>query len=281
MTCPKCGAEIMEGSSFCVKCGANLSETPMEEVKEEVSEVKEETVVEQSNVVENTTPNTTPETPTPTPNNNDQKKVDVEALKGSAKGYLNYILALFTKPFSAYKDQESKFNNTKDALMFSGFIALLMMVVNLVLSVIIVPTDFGLKYKFGFRDITGDLLFSLIVKKLIIYVGALAFVALVYYLGCLIIKKSANYVKLLSIVSTAAVPYIAFKMALYDILLVLWRDMTGFASWAGTISEILLMVLLINDYTKLEKKDSMFLFHVACLTIIRAGGMILLTHISL
>ena len=26
MTCPKCGANNIDGSSFCIKCGANLKE---------------------------------------------------------------------------------------------------------------------------------------------------------------------------------------------------------------------------------------------------------------
>ena len=95
MKCPRCGTDILNGSTFCVKCGANLKE--ILNMNNNINNAPINEQVSNSTFVE--TPNTT-------------------NISNVSLNYLMYIIAILLKPIKCFKEEESKLNNSKTLAIF-------------------------------------------------------------------------------------------------------------------------------------------------------------------
>lgn len=275
MTCPKCGYENNESSSFCVKCGANLKE-----IKEEVGEIKEEKVVttESASVVENS--NIAPE-----------EKNTVSSTTAKAKAPMNYIkfiIAFLIAPFKGFKDNEETLADTKTSLIISGGMSVIMMLITLFTSMINAIfaktfdySTFSYKTKVDFGRL-GDLDYvSLIFKNLLIYACIIAAIALVYFLIAMIFKKKANYIKLLSTTAISMLPVVIGSMIVGPILGKIWSPLGLVVSIASIIYTIGILVTLINDQVTLEDKNYRIYYHGLSITILLVAGYYILINVLL
>ena len=269
MICPKCGGSNLDGSTFCVKCGSALNEpTPTEPVNPAPVEVQAATPEVQTAPAENANmaaqavsaqaANTAPKP--------SSKKIDF-------KGYLNYSIGIIKAPFTTFQNEAESFNDSKSALIFAGVIAVAMMLCNFIVNVFIeTKVSFkGIKYAFGFNSIDGDAIVELVLKQLLIYAAVIVAIAAVYYVVSLIFKKSASFTKLVAISATSMIPFTVGAILGLNILKVLWVPLAIGVAVAGIIYSVLILVNLINDYIKFDKKDMAILFNLICLTIIVCG----------
>lgn len=262
MTCPKCGNENNENSSFCVKCGANLKEVKVEESA--VNAVDSAPVEE-----------------APKSDNKPVKTV-------GSFNYIKFIIAFLIAPFKGFKDNEEYLSETKNSLIIGGGVAVIMMLINLLTSMINAIfaktfdySTFSYKTKVDFSRL-GNLDYgSLIFKNLLIYVGVIAVVAVVYFLFAMVFKKKANYIKLLSSVSVSLLPTIIGAMFAAPILGKIWAPIGVVISVASIVYTLAILITLINDQVNLENKNHTIYYHAMSITVLLTAGYYILVNVLL
>lgn len=259
MICPKCSFENSEGSSFCIKCGLNLNAAISQGNN---SQTNPQTMVQQ---------------------NNQQK---FEEVKKTAVHYFKYSKDVLLNPYKTFKNKEQELSNTKNALIFSGIVSLVMMLITLLtnmISSIFVKEISAKTFKYHtvvkFSEL-GDLNYlTLIGRNLLIYAGIIVVMALVYYIVGLIFKKDSKFTKLLSISATSVIPFIALGMIISPIVNLIWQPLSLVATVAGLVYSILIFINLIKEEIKFEDKDLKIKFHLICLTILGTIGYYLYTKL--
>lgn len=240
MICPNCGGENTEGSIFCVKCGINLKETTtQDEIKTTEPNQKKEQLNNQST--------------------NQQK---FEEVKKTAVHYFKYAKDVLLNPYKTFKEKETELTETKNALIFSGILAVVMMLITLLTAMItsifvkeLSAKTFELHTVVKFSNL-GDLNYLVLIgRNLLIYAGIIAAIAGVYYIVSLIFKKESKFTKLLSISATSIIPFIALGMILSPILSLIWTPLSIIAKVGGLVYSILVFMSLIKEELSFETKD--------------------------
>lgn len=271
MTCPNCGANNIDGSSFCIKCGSNLKEIQQTTPLNSTPIQNQQTVnIEQQQPIYNQQQNNIQQ-----PINN----VQTANVSNAPLNYLMYIIAVLLKPFKCFKEEETKLCNTKTSLILSSIIAGVMMLINLVtsmISVVFVKTmdysTFKYKTSVDFSRLKDLDWLSLIGKNLLIYAGVIVAIALVYYIVSLIFKKSSNFIKMLSISATSLIPYIVLGMIVSPLIGKIWAPLSIFAMVIGAVYSILIFINLMNDDLVFDNVDMKIYFHLICLSILGSAG---------
>ena len=257
MICPNCGGENTEGSIFCVKCGINLKETTtQDEIKTTEPNQKKEQLNNQST--------------------NQQK---FEEVKKTAVHYFKYAKDVLLNPYKTFKEKETELTETKNALIFSGILAVVMMLITLLTAMItsifvkeLSAKTLKLRTVVKFSNL-GDLNYLVLIgRNLLIYAGIIAAIAGVYYIVSLIFKKESKFTKLLSISATSIIPFIALGMILSPILSLIWTPLSIIAKVGGLVYSILVFMSLIKEELSFETKDLEIKFHLICLTILGTIG---------
>lgn len=272
MNCPKCGANNIDGSSFCVKCGFNLNAT------QQANPINDTPI--QNNQTENQQPiNIQSEVAQAQPTNaqnqqpvNQQVTSKVNTTTVSLN-YLMYIIAIFLKPFKSFKEEEAKLSNTKVSIIFTLIVSLVMTIVNLVKNIYSIVrvrsyslTD-GSTYSWEWENIKYIKWTEVIGKNFIIYACVLLGIALVFYLGSLIIKKNLSYIKLLSITTTSLIPAVLSVMIISPLLGMIWSSLSVVFLVAGCVYSMLIFYELMNNELNLVGDEKIY-FNLVCLGII-------------
>lgn len=296
MNCPNCGASNIDNSSFCVECGAKLTEPQPHQTNNVVnptvqninqtskpniqSEINVQNPVQDNSIGkvsnESNQSNTVNNTANPVNNVNSASN---SAAKSVSLNYFMYIIAILLRPFKCFKEEEGKMSDIKNSIIFSSIIAVSMMLINLIKSMIFVIFkksyslfSSGSKFTIDFSRLKTLDYASLILKNLLIYAGTIAAIALVYYLAGLIVKKSVNYIKMLSISATSLVPFVLLSMVISPILGAIWEPLAIVATVVGAVYSLLIFMNLVNEDIKFENVDKKIYFHLICLSILAIAG---------
>lgn len=280
MICPKCGNENINGSTFCIKCGINLKELVSnqninQQNNENVNVRQDEQIINNLNYNQVNQP-TLNQVNNSKENNNQQK---FEEAKKTAVHYFKYAKDVLLNPYKTFKEKEVELTETKNALMFSGILAVVMMLITLLTSMItsifvkeLSEKTFELHTVVKFSNL-GDLNYLVLIgRNLLIYAGIIAAIAGVYYIISLIFKKESKFTKLLSISATSIIPFIALGMILSPILSLIWTPLSIIAKVGGLVYSILVFMSLIKEELSFETKDLEIKFHLICLTILGTIG---------
>ena len=108
MNCPKCGAENINGSTFCIKCGTNLKEL------QSINDAPINEQVEAQNQ------------PIQQPTN----QVSIVSLN-----YFMYFIAILLKPFQCFKEEETKLNHAKTSVLLTLIVSGIMTFANMVKTI--------------------------------------------------------------------------------------------------------------------------------------------------
>lgn len=259
MVCPKCGANNIDGSSFCVKCGNNLNNNIEQNINEEQSNINNQNI-------------------NPTPVNQVNVAVNSKDIVQSSSvkfNYFTYLFAIFIKPFTCFKEEENKLNKPKIAILLSVLIASVMTLINLFTSMIsaifVKKMDvktFKFKTVVQFSNLKNLDYVDLIFKKFLMFVGIIALIALVYFLVALIFKKKANYVKNLAITCSSLIPYLLIGMVAAPILGKIWSPLNFILLILSIIYSLLIFMNLMNEELKFDNIDIKIYFHLICLGIL-------------
>ena len=287
MICPNCNAENMYGSKYCIKCG-NILET-VNPMNGQASNINNQMISANSNIqpsqpisansnIQLNQPMSANSNIQPNQSiiNNPQQMTSTSNIK---LNYLKYIVGILFKPFKQFKEEENKFYDTKTAIIFSLIVSGIMMLIELVtsmISAIFVKTMdysvFQYKTTIEFSNLKNLDYLSLIGKNLLIYAGIIIVIALVYYLAGLVLKKTVNFIKLLSISATSILPYIVLGMIVSPLIGKIWLPLSIVAMVIGIVYSIIIFLNLINDEFKFDNVDTKIYFYVICFSILGVAG---------
>ena len=274
MTCPKCGANNIDGSSFCIKCGANLKDIQQTEPVNEASIQNEQNINFQQQQVQQSTY----EQPVYNqPQNNYQQSTSAANVSTVPLNYLMYIIAILLKPFKSFRDEEAKLNNSKTSFIFAFIVTGAMTVINLIKTIFTTvhvasySWSDGYKYSWEWSNLKNIKWLEVIGKNFLIYASIILVIALVFYLGSLIIKKQLNFIKSLSISTTSVIPAVVGTMVLSPLAGKIWGPLSIVFMVVGAVYSLIILYELMNEELKLDS-DTKIYFNIVCLGILAVAG---------
>lgn len=291
MTCSKCGANNIDGSTFCIKCGANLKEmqqTMQQPIQtnnapiqnfQQMNVQQEQPIYNQQSVNNQQTAYDQQQMYNQQPMYNQpiqQSSVNTN-VSTSPLNYLMYIIAILIKPFKSFKEEEAKLNNTKTSLVLALIISVAMTIINLVKTVFTTVRvasyswTSGYTYSWQWDNLKNIKWIEVIGKNFLIYACVLFAIALVFYLGSLIIKKQLGFIKSLSIASTSVVPAIISAMIISPLAGKIWSPLSIIFMVVGIVYSLIILYELMNDVLKLDS-DKKIYFNLTCLGILAIAG---------
>ena len=261
MICNKCGATNIDGSSFCVKCGNPLKNQA--QVAQEMPQVNtqpmQNTVNEQVGVQVAPTP------------------VQQSMQLASAINYVSFFIGLLLSPFKTFKSEESKLNDTKTSFILALIVSGVMTVVNAITTIINTVAVKTYTFKSGYNtnwkweNLKEIKWIELIGKNFLIYAAIILAIAAAFYVGSLIIKKSLNYAKSLSITASAVVPYVVAVMVIAPLASKIWINLYFILTAVGSVYALLIFYELMNEELKLEG-DTKIYFNLATISALYVVG---------
>lgn len=192
--------------------------------------------------------------------------------KVSFKDYFSVIKAIILKPFTGLKDEINKISNILSAGILALIIAALATILTLIKTIITtvrVTSIWNDETSWVWDNISNINFVKAIGLNFIIFLGLIAAVAFVYYIGSLILKKQADFPKLLGIAVTTTLPVIICYTLISPILGMIWGLLGLLATVIGLVYTLILTYELMSEELGL-KENSKFYLNLICLTIISA-----------
>lgn len=192
--------------------------------------------------------------------------------KVSFKDYFSVIKAIILKPFTGLKDEINKISNILSAGILALIIAAIATILTLIKTIITtvrVTSIWNNETSWVWDNISNINFVKAIGLNFIIFLGLIAAVAFVYYIGSLILKKQADFPKLLGIAVTTTLPVIICYTLISPILGMIWGLLGLLATVIGLVYTLILTYELMSEELSL-KENSKFYLNLICLTIISA-----------
>lgn len=278
MLCPKCNAENIEGSSFCIKCGTNLKEftnTPinpapaMNEPNLNLNQQQNQNLNQPmnfNNMAQNQTSYANQSAPVygnSVSNNNFNTKPS-----GEKVNLISYLMAFFLKPVETFKEEKEKLSSASNAFLLTLVMAIFLTLGSLIQTVITLVhvcsygwfTDNKCIWKW--ENLKYIRWFDVIGKNLLIYFCVLLVIGAVFYVGSLIVKKELSFQKALTTVSSSVLPLV-LGFALAPILKLIWTPLNFIVPGVCGIYSFLLLNELMGSNLNLEGEKKIH-FILAC-----------------
>ncbi len=260
MNCSNCGAQNSPDSKFCIECGSALNNTTQNNM-----------INNQQPSMENIPPVMSNEQTIPTQQTsvNMAANTATEVANNAPLNYIQYLISILIKPFQGFNNEKSKLNNSKNSLILTLIVTIVMTLSTLIRTIIntVHVKNFSFlsdsTYSWEFSRLKDINYLEVVGKNFLIYAGIILAIAIVFYLGSLIIKKQMDFFKSLSISASAAIPAVIASMILSPILTLIWAQLGIFVSIFGFVYSVLILYELINSELKLEN-DLKIYFNVIC-----------------
>lgn len=282
MNCPKCGAENINGSSFCVKCGANLKELQSNDsinnssingpaIQPTFNEPLNQPIQQPMNNQQYMGQ------PIQQPINNQQYMEQTANIVSTAPlNYFLYMANAVLKPVNNFKKEEAKFNNPKTSFILALLVSVLMIIVNTVKTIFtavrtVSYTYYNSKTVWNWDNIKDIKWLDVIGKNLLIYVGIILAITIVFYFGGLVVKKQLSFVKSLAISATSMIPAVVGMMILAPLCGLVWDKLNMVLTIFGLVYSIVVLYELIDNQLNL-KGDQRVYFNLVCFGILAIAG---------
>ncbi|MFA5604135.1 MAG: hypothetical protein WDA12_04745 [Bacilli bacterium] len=238
MLCSKCGTINNDGSEKCVSCGNELI------------------VVKQVTMVDPIA-------------NNLKPKVKVTFIY-----YFGLILAIILKPFTTLKEELKRFDEFKNSFNFAIFVSLVVTIISLIKKIMDVVIVTNTNWFTGattttwiWANLRGINYISVIGRSFLLYIGIIFAIAVVYYIGSLIIKKEANFSRLLGISAASITPILLSVLLLSPLLSILYAPLGGIVTIIGGVYTLIILYEMTNNEILL-KGDLKVYFNLICLSLL-------------
>lgn len=243
MKCLNCGYEVNNNVKFCAKCGTNV-----------VSEVK----IKDGNKTNKTT--------------NNKKDTFVAMIIGCFMFILNVIL----KPVSTLKERLNDYSDYKNVGILLVLVSFCRMVINLVgnmISIVFVKRMSSYlkgdtKLHVDFENLKELDYLSLIFKEFFVFLIVIAILAGIYYLVALVMKKNANYFRLVTVTSVSFIPFIIVSCFISIIIEYIYAPLAFFLVCASFIYSLLTFINAMNDELDIDDSNLKVYFHTICSAVI-------------
>lgn len=261
MKCPKCGKEIKEGAKFCVGCGTPLADSSVDnkaETTQKVEAVKEKVSTKMSEVKDSA-----------------KKAADSDFMK-MILASLMFLFNIILKPIKTLKAKIEEYAEPKNGFILAGVVALATMIVRVVVSFIMAVLQkqcstplFGKEScaSFGEKIQSIDWM-GITLKHLLIILISMFAVAGIYYIASLLAKKTANFMRLLTITTVSFVPACVAMYLLTPICGWINVHFGVIVTIAGFVYSLVIFFSAIKDEFKFESEDKAVYFHLICVSVI-------------
>ena len=273
MNCPNCGTLNNASSKFCIKCGQSLetaqvsTEHPIQASETSFQEVSAETINNTPIQSENNFQTSVTSQKTINTNTSSEKQI-------SFMGYFFIILAVILKPFTAFKEELSKFNGFKNSIILSVIVSGVATIANLVMSMLNSVMVKSFDWSSGsytttwtWENLKNIDYLEVIGKNFLIYLGVIVAIATVYYIASLIVKKQTNFARLLGISAMAVMPMIICSLILSPLLSLIWDELAIPITLIGVVYTVVLIYEGINSEISLNG-NAKYYFNLVCLSIL-------------
>lgn len=273
LICSKCGTANNGGAKFCIKCG-----NPLQEQNDNVVNVQPVNNGNPSIFEQPTNNQVGYEQVGGMANQPSQEvKLNKEAPVATASkfNFFSYILGSILKPYDSYKKEENNLSNIKNVSILALIVIVIVTIFDLIRTIIstVRVTSFWSDEVEWVWDNLGNInYFKIIFQSILIYAIIILAIAGVYFLAGLVLKKNAKFVKLLSVATTAFIPFAAASAILGPILSLLYSPLGACVTLIGFIYAIVILIELVNDLIVIDNKNIRIYYHLICLSILIVGG---------
>lgn len=268
MICNKCNSNMPEGTKFCTSCGNNLTVVQPSPVDKVIQDVN----VQQTPIVE---------TPVNTQNTVVQQQVNNINITNNThvnpKGFMAIILAVILKPFTALKEELSKFNSFKDSAILAVIVTVAATLISLITKMFNAVRVKSFSFTGGgettwqFENLKNLDYIKIIGKDLLIFAGIILAIAIVYYIASLIVKKQTSFPRLLGISSLAVTPLLICYLVLSPLLTMIHATIGIIISIMGAVYTIVILYEAMNEEILLEGNAKIY-FNFTCLSLLISAG---------
>lgn len=258
MICPKCSTQNIDGSKFCIRCGSVLSDSQINQTfntQNTQSNISQSTQVSYSDQINNSYLEQT--------NNKSITKISIREC-------FYIILAVILKPFTAFKQELNKFNDFKSSAILSlavSIIATLISLVKTMISSVRVTSYWSSEVEWVWENLKEINYIKVIGTNFFIYLGIIALIAGIYYIGSLIIKKQTNFARLLGISAMAVSPMLICSLILSPLLSLVWVELAMPITLIGAVYTLVILYEGINSEILLDG-NAKYYFNLVCFSIL-------------
>ena len=269
MKCLKCGVENENGAKFCVNCGSPLEDGTIND-----SNIELNLTNNQMNNVQQNVNNMSNINNSNMLNNNNYNNIIKNI---AAFPFVQYCINILLKPYETFKKNEENLDNTKNSIILTIIVTLLATIATLISTIITsvrVPSyniSKGYTYKWDFGQLKNIHFLNIVFKNVITYAIIIGAIALLFYLGSIVIKKNANFFKLLGISAGSMIPYILGSILLSSFFSIIWTPLGTAIATIGTIYTLIILYELINLELNLPIEQKIY-FNLICFSILLVGG---------
>lgn len=215
-------------------------------------------------------------------NNNIQNTnvVNNQTVSSSSKlNIIGYITGVLLKPYSKFKEEENNLSDVKNGgilfLIVVGSLTLLGLLSSMI-NAVRVTSIWSDEVEWVFENLKNVEYVKLIFGNFLTYGILIALVSGVYFIGSLIAKKNASFMKLVSAVSTALIPFIVISLVISPIVSAVIEILGAIIGIAGGLYSLAILFELINDVVEIEDKNVRIYYHVGCLCVLVIGMVLIL-----
>lgn len=187
---------------------------------------------------------------------------------------IEFIVSVVLHPVTALKEKIKNYSDFKSAGILVLFVSLAKVIINLVSrmisAVFVKQINFfsnETKLDVSFDNLKNLDYFDLIVKQLFWSIAIVAFVGLVYYVVALVMKKNANYFRLVTISSVSFVTVFAVSI-ISTIISYIYEPLSIFLIIAALVYSFLTFIHAIDNEIEFKDVDYKVFFHTICLTVV-------------
>ena len=265
MNCPNCQTYNDVNSSFCLNCGQNLQQaanqsvvTPMQQQVGANNIPFQNQQVGMNNVpFQNQTVN----------NSSNVEKMSIVA-------FFTIMLSFLLKPYTTLKEKISSFSGFKNSAIMTLIVSGSLSVINLIVTMInaVIEKKYNLyngsyETSIVFENLKNIEYIPVLLGTIIGFIIISAAVAVVYYIGSLIIKKQANFPKLLCVASMSYIPMYISILVLIPLVSLISYKILPVVILLGTIYSFILMYEGMNYELNIEDNMKVY-FNAICLSIL-------------
>lgn len=208
-----------------------------------------------------------------------------KSTNGEVKNIVSFFTGIFTNPIATIEQTKEQFVNVKTTLILTAIVCGIMTFFNIIHTMIsaVVVKSYNWFQGSTTTKIVWDNLgkvhwFEVIFKTFLGVAIFLAVIALIYYLGSMILKKTTNYVKLLGITVVACIPALLSMYLVSPIVSIVYAPIGIVVMIVGFIYSLLTLMKTMTQEISLGETQE-FYFHFVSISIICSVGYFIMIKI--